>query len=723
MSAWLARWKRNGWRTADRKPVKNEDLWRALDVLAQAHAGALALGARPRRPSRERALRRARERRHPRPARQRQRRGRARVSRVAPFGAWRSPITAARVAAASVGAGRPRGRWRRDLLARGPAGRGRAARCSCAGARTSGAARRDAAALERAHARARVRRRIVRGRRRASSCFSPSPRPAAVPASTAAGRREPLTPPGAWRFADGVIDRRRRHAPLRRRGPRRDRRSLATASCGSTSTARGAPVVVARRPRFLRRAPPRAPTASTLAWIAWRHPDMPWDGTRALDRAESTRPVACVTPPGSRAAVTSRWSSRRGRPTGALHVVSDRTGWWNLYRLERRHAPRALSDRRRVRTPAVGLRRCAPRLRSTTARSCVACAREGGGASAASIRGDGRLDADRHARTREIAFAARGARAVPCSWARSPRRRPPSCVSNVADRALHGAAPGDAERRSTPPTVSAPEPFTFPSAGGRSRTALLPPVRATRAPGGAGGAPPLHRALPRRADRRRRPATLDPAVQFWTSRGFALLDVDYAGSSGYGRAYRRLLDGAWGVADVEDCVAAARFAVAQGWARSRAPRGARLERRGASPCSARSRSMTSSRPGASYYGIGDLEALRRETHKFESHYDQRLDRPLSGAARPLRRPLAAACGGSHPPARHLLPGTRRPGRAAGAGRGHGGGAAGAGHARSIYVPFPGEGHGFRRAETIVRALEAELAFYRDVLGLAPARTP
>ena len=110
-------------------------------------------------------------------------------------------------------------------------------------------------------------------------------------------------------------------------------------------------------------------------------------------------------------------------------------------------------------------------------------------------------------------------------------------------------------------------------------------------------------------------ATLDVAIQFWTSRGFAVVDVDYAGSSGYGRAYRQLLRGAWGVADVEDCVEAARFAVARGWADPR-----RLVVRGSSAggftvlCALAFHDVFAA--GASYYGIGDLEALRAETHKF-----------------------------------------------------------------------------------------------------------
>jgi dipeptidyl aminopeptidase/acylaminoacyl peptidase len=208
-------------------------------------------------------------------------------------------------------------------------------------------------------------------------------------------------------------------------------------------------------------------------------------------------------------------------------------------------------------------------------------------------------------------------------------------------------------------------------------------------------------------------------VQFWTSRGFAVLDVNYAGSSGYGRAYRRLLDGAWGVADVEDCVAAARHAVAQGWADS-----GRLVVRGSSAggftvlCALAFHDVFAA--GTSYYGIGDLEALRRDTHKFESYYDQRLIGPYP-ARRDLyvaRSPLHAADRIRGPVLflqglddRVVPPGQSQAMAAALRGRG----------IRADLVLFPGEGHGFRRAETIVRALEAECAFYQDVLGPIPEK--
>jgi dipeptidyl aminopeptidase/acylaminoacyl peptidase len=264
--------------------------------------------------------------------------------------------------------------------------------------------------------------------------------------------------------------------------------------------------------------------------------------------------------------------------------------------------------------------------------------------------------------------------------------------------------------------VSVPEAFACPSAGGRVTHGLhYPPAnRDCTAP--AESRPPcivrVHGGPTASAS-----AALDPAIQFWTSRGFAVLDVDYAGSSGHGRAYRRLLYGAWGVADVEDCVAAARFAVTEGWADP-----GRLLVRGSSAggftvlCALAFHDVFAA--GASYYGIGDLEALRRETHKFESHYDQSLIGPYP-ERRDLylaRSPLHAADAIRSPVLffqglddRVVPPGQAEAMAAALRRRG----------VEVAHVTFPGEGHGFRRADTIVTALERELAFYREMLALPP----
>ncbi len=211
---------------------------------------------------------------------------------------------------------------------------------------------------------------------------------------------------------------------------------------------------------------------------------------------------------------------------------------------------------------------------------------------------------------------------------------------------------------------------------------------------------------------------LNLGIQYWTSRGFAVLDVNYTGSSGFGRAYRDALNGQWGVADVEDCVYGAQQLVAQGLADA-----ARLAIRGGSAggytalCALTFHSVF--KAGASLYGVSDLEALARDTHKFESRYLDRLvgpypaQRELYRARSPidhveqLNAPVIFLQGSEDkvvPPdqARHLVDALRNKGLPV------------------AYLLFDGEGHGFRQAANITRALEAELYFYGKVFGFTPA---
>jgi dipeptidyl aminopeptidase/acylaminoacyl peptidase len=212
-------------------------------------------------------------------------------------------------------------------------------------------------------------------------------------------------------------------------------------------------------------------------------------------------------------------------------------------------------------------------------------------------------------------------------------------------------------------------------------------------------------------------------VQYWTSRGIAVLDVNYGGSTGFGRAYRQRLDGAWGVVDVQDCIHGARHLVARGDADGR-----RLVIRGSSAGGYTVLSALAFHDtfacGTSLYGIGDLETLLHDTHKFEAHYMDRLVGPwpeaqaLYRARSPihhldgLKRPLLLLQGSED---RVVPPTQSRRMHAALKARG----------VTVAYLEFDGEQHGFRQLKNIVRALEAEAYFYAHVLGfeLADAVAP
>ncbi|WCO66358.1 prolyl oligopeptidase family serine peptidase [Iamia majanohamensis] len=211
---------------------------------------------------------------------------------------------------------------------------------------------------------------------------------------------------------------------------------------------------------------------------------------------------------------------------------------------------------------------------------------------------------------------------------------------------------------------------------------------------------------------------LELSRQFWTSRGVAVVDVDYGGSTGHGRPYRRLLDGAWGIVDVEDCVAAARHLAAEGVVDE-----ARVAIRGGSAggfttlaalCTSDAFAV-----GTSLYGVTDLGALATDTHKFESRYLDGLVGPWPGASDvyAARSPLNLLDGLSTPVLvlqgaddAVVPPSQAEAVVAAAAERG----------LDHEYLLFEGEGHGFRQAATIVAALRAELAFYGRILGFTPA---
>jgi dipeptidyl aminopeptidase/acylaminoacyl peptidase len=211
--------------------------------------------------------------------------------------------------------------------------------------------------------------------------------------------------------------------------------------------------------------------------------------------------------------------------------------------------------------------------------------------------------------------------------------------------------------------------------------------------------------------------TLKLATQFWTSRGFAVLDVNYGGSSGFGRAYRDALKGQWGVVDVDDCVAGAAYLVEQGLVDP-----ARLVIRGGSAGGYTVLSALAFhdvfKAGASYYGVSDLAGLDADSHKFESHYTDYLIAPQPQAqalylerspihhADKLKSPMIFFQGLDDkvvppPQSEVMVDALRRAG------------------VPVAYMTLEGEGHGFRKADSIVRTLEAELYFYLTVFGVTP----
>lgn len=444
-----------------------------------------------------------------------------------------------------------------------------------------------------------------------------------------------------------------------------------------------------------------SPDGRRLAWVEWNHPNMPWDDTTlrvaelvadadGTPRLADVRTVAGGDGAGE-AIVQPEWS-----PDGRLHFVSDRDDLWWLYEAGR-DAPVLRCDGEIGCPPWVfGLSRYAFRPDGS-----VVAARFEGGLE--------RLDGF-PAYTAFHSVRSSGARLafVGASFAEGP--------AVVVD--------GEVVRAPRPlgldaAFLTAPERLSYPTGEGGDATAhalhYAPANPAHAVPDGE-RAPLIVIAHggPTSAAR----TQLNLGIRFWTSRGFGVVDVNYRGSSGFGRAYRKALEGQWGVVDVEDCTRAAQALVARGEADA-----ARLTVRGGSAggftvlCALAFHDVFTA--GASLYGVADLEALAGDTHKFESRYLDSLVGPwpeakaLYRARSPIHHlegftaPMIVLQGSED---RIVPPNQSRMIVEALAARG----------VPVSYLEFEGEQHGFRRADTIVRALQAELAFYAAVFGFVPS---
>ncbi len=474
------------------------------------------------------------------------------------------------------------------------------------------------------------------------------------------------------------------------------------------------------------------PVGPMLAWISWDHPNMPWDATELwlapLGAAGLEAEPRRVAGGAGESILQPLWGS-----DGELWYVSDRTGWWNLYRLEARD----------VRTGAAGenvlpmeaefagpLWSLGQSWAAPMAGGRLMCSWRSSGADQLGTLdpSTGKLQPIELPYTTIESVAGSGSRAVILASSATSNR----CVVAVD---IDGGGPEGPHSKIT--VVREPEdpgldegsislavPIEFRSGGqdtaDQSRDgahALFYRPSNARYIGPDDRLPPLLVSChggPTGAAR----SGLSLALQYWTTRGFAVVDVDYGGSTGYGRAYRERLAGRWGRVDVEDCIAAAAHLVSAGEVDI-----ARLAVRGASSGGFTALSVLASTDifaaGAIHYGVADLEALARETHKFESHYTERLVGPYPEARQtyidrsPVRRAGRISCpvilfqgleDEVVPPAQAeaMVDSLRRRG------------------VRVVYVAFEGEQHGFRMAETIVRTLEAELGFYGEVMGFEPS---
>jgi dipeptidyl aminopeptidase/acylaminoacyl peptidase len=459
-------------------------------------------------------------------------------------------------------------------------------------------------------------------------------------------------------------------------------------------------------------APRISPDGARLAWLSWDLPWMPWDGCElwvadlAPDGAvSSARRVAGAD--GEEAIVQPEWD-----PSGSLHFVSDRSGWWNLYRDED-GTPAPLYPAEMEFAGPLWLFGASNFAFLDDGR--IACQYEHEGVAHLGIldpvSGE-LLDLDLpdtafdypwlRAEGSQLVFVG-GAPSIPMEvvWV------------DLASRGVEVLRESltldlDASWFSSPRTIE------FPTDGGLTAFAhFYPPLN----PGFVaprGERPPLI-VMSHGGPTSESSSEFNLRTQFFTSRGFAVVDVNYGGSTGYGRAYRQRLNGNWGVVDTMDCINAATYLVERGEAD-----GDRLLIRGGSAggyttlCALTFHDVFAA--GASYYGISDLEPFAMgDTHKFESRYEHTLVGPFPEAIDVYRArspiqfvdmiscPMILLQGDEDevvPPSQSEVMVEALA-------------AKGIPHA---YLLFEGEQHGFRKAETIRRAAEAELSFYAQILG-------
>ncbi len=533
---------------------------------------------------------------------------------------------------------------------------------------------------------------------------------------TSLSEPEAITPAVEMRYAEPVIDG-RRHRLICVREDHTQADSEAVNTLVSIKLDSGDDVQTIASGNDFYSSPRLSPDGSRLAWLTWNHPNMPWDGTElwvgALDEDGTMSRRERVAGGIDESIFQPEWS-----PDGLLYFVSDRSGWWNLYRWRDNNVEALCPAEAEFGQPQWVFGLSAYGFESASSIICTYIER-GSSRLARLDTQTGKLGIIETPYA-DITYLRVGhGRAV-------FRGGSPTAPATIVQLDL---ATGETEalRRSNDLKIdraylSSAQAVEFPTENGRSAHAFFYPPQNKDFNAPEDERPPLlvkSHGGPTSACS----STLSLNIQYWTSRGIAVLDVNYGGSTGYGRAYRQRLKDQWGIVDVDDCVNGAKYLTARGLVD-----GERLMIDGGSAggyttlCAVTFRDAF--KAGASHYGVSDAEALAKETHKFESRYLDGLIGPYPERADLYRErspihftdqlscPVIFFQGLEDkvvPPnqAETMFEALRAKG------------------VPVAYVAFEGEQHGFRRAENIKRALDGELYFYSRVFGfeLADAVEP
>jgi dipeptidyl aminopeptidase/acylaminoacyl peptidase len=517
----------------------------------------------------------------------------------------------------------------------------------------------------------------------------------------------PITATAKMRYADAVIDHQRNLIYCVREdhseGGRDATNTIATVDLANDVSGE---IIVSGNDFYS--SPRLSPDAKRLAWLTWNHPNLPWDGTELWvgDLQESGRIANATKVAGEKdeSIFQPEWS-RDGR----LYFVSDRTGWWNLYRASENDIEPLCPKDAEFGAPQWIFRMSTYAFISDNEIICTYSERGNWRLAILEIN-SGKLSPISTPYTEITSLRASNGRAVFCGG--SPNE-PLSIVALNFESNEHSLLRRSSSVEVDDGYISIPRQIEFPTEHGLTANAFFyPPTnRDYEAP--SGELPPLI-VISHGGPTSAATTTFKLSIQFWTSRGFGVLDVNYGGSTGYGTEYRRRLNGQWGVVDVDDCVNGAKYLVDRGEAD-----GNRLIIRGGSAGGYTTLAALTFRDafkaGASYYGISDLELLEQDCHKFESRYNDSLvgSYPARKALYVERSPIHFTDRLSCPlilfqgledkvvppnQAEMMYDAALKKGLPV------------------AYVPFEGEQHGFRKAANIKRSLDGELYFYSKVFG-------
>ncbi|BAW80219.1 peptidase S9 prolyl oligopeptidase active site domain-containing protein [Candidatus Nitrosoglobus terrae] len=523
---------------------------------------------------------------------------------------------------------------------------------------------------------------------------------------------KPITPEGNYRYADAVFDQQRNRLICVREDHSQKGAEAINTLVAISLEDQGSISVLASGADFY--ASPRlSPDGNALAWLSWNHPNMPWDGTELwlaqVDKAGNLAQEQSVAGSREESIFQPEWS-----PGGVLYFISDRNGWWNLYRWYQGSVAAVIQMEAEFGLPQWIFGQS---TYAFTAADRIICTYSSHGISHLAVI-DPASCSLKEIKTPYIAMSALRANSEQVVFiAASPTEFSAIVQLDLATEGLK-VLQRSSEMTLDPGYLSIAQALEFPVADGVSAYGFFyPPKNKDFSAPAEDERPPLlviSHGGPTGAAHN----ALELKIQYWTSRGIAVLDVNYRGSSHYGRAYRQQLKGQWGIVDVDDCISGALYLVQQGGADPK-----RLAIRGSSAGGFTTLAALTFRgvfkAGASYYGVSDLEALAKETHKFESRYLDWLIGPYPAQADLYiaRSPIHAVDKLSCPTIffQGLEDKVVPPDQAK----------AMVNALRKKKLPvacifFEDEQHGFCKAENISRALTAELYFYAQVFGFSLA---